>query len=96
MGSAEPERRSRGVDQLGTGLEAVVAVLGERLAQHGVEPRVAGQRAGLILHVGPERSASVSRRYGGAPDRHSYSRQPSAQTSVRPSTGSPRICSGAR
>jgi hypothetical protein len=37
---------------------------------------------------------SWSRANGGSPVRHSNSRHPSEYTSVRPSTGSPRICSG--
>ena len=39
-------------------------------------------------------ATSDSRAKGRSPDRHSYSTQPSEYTSARPSTGSPRICSG--
>src|SRR6266498_2077220 len=38
---------------------------------------------------------SVSRTYGGSPVRHSYRTHPAEYTSVRPSTASERICSGA-
>ena len=39
-------------------------------------------------------ATSDSRAKGRSPDRHSYSTQPSEYWSARPSTGSPRICSG--
>ncbi len=56
--------RPRRLDQLGAAGGAVVAVLGERLAQHRVERGVALQRRRLLLHVRPQRLG-----LGRAPER---------------------------
>ena len=64
--------------------------------QHGVERRHAAAAAAVSCMCAHSVSASVRRRNGGAPARHSWSTQASAYSSLRPSTGSPRICSGAR
>ena len=64
----EPERRFRGVDQLGAASVAFVAVLGEPLRQHRVQRGLVAQRRELLLHVRPQRlrlRLAVERRHAG-------------------------------
>ena len=92
----EAERGGGCLDQLAAGRVTVLPVLRQRLAHHRVEPPRAAQRGGSLLHVRPHR-----RRLGVAPERRLPGQALVEHAGERvavgaASTGSPRICSGAR